>query len=180
MDTLSFKKRCALLTVSVLRTRTPFAKFLLSTLHLPRGSLASASPAFPLPMPFPGVFARMPPGLSSAKRCRIINFRRALHVVAMALSFWFAGSCFVPREHLERALSKNQHAILHRLSGLLLADGLLRILRFLVVVAGFHSSSPAFVSDCLTKLGVGAGPYEKTFPGHSVPMDTARFPELEP
>lgn len=123
MDTLSFKKRCALLTVSVLRTRTPFAKFLLSTLHLPRGSLASASPAFPLPIPFPGVFARMPPGLSSAKRCRIINFRRALHVVAMALSFWFAGSCFVPREHLERALSKNQHAILHRLSGLLLADG---------------------------------------------------------
>lgn len=85
MDTLSFKKWCALLTVSVLRTRTPFAKFLLSTLHLPRGSLVSASPAFPLPIPFPGVFARMLPALSSAKRCRI-NFRRALHVVIMALN----------------------------------------------------------------------------------------------
>ena len=36
------------------------------------------------------------------------------------------------------------------------------------------------LSDALTKLGVGAGPYEKIYPGHEVPMDNSLFPELEP
>ena len=36
------------------------------------------------------------------------------------------------------------------------------------------------LSDVLAKLGVGAGPYERTFSGHSVPLDVTRFQELEP
>ena len=83
VDTLDFNKWCAFLAVSILRTRSPFAKFLHSTLHLQRGVETSASPVFPLPIPFPGVFARMPSGLSAKKRCRI-HFRRACHVVVMA------------------------------------------------------------------------------------------------
>ena len=85
VDTLSFKKWCSFLAISVLRTRSSFSAFLHATLHLQRSTVTSSSPAFPLPVPFCGVFARMPPGLSSSKRNRC-HFRRALHVVVMALN----------------------------------------------------------------------------------------------
>ena len=122
VDSLTFGKWCALLTVAVLRTRSPFPVFLRATLHLSRSALSSVSSAFPLPIPYPGIFAKMPPGLSSAKRRRV-NFRRALHVVTMALNFWWSGNCFIPLEHLERAPSTSQRKILHRLASLMLADG---------------------------------------------------------
>ena len=181
VDTLDFNKWCSFLAISVLRTRSPFSKFLHSTLHLQRGIEASVSPLFPLPIPFPGVFARMPSGLSASKRCKI-HFRRAIHVMVMALNFWWAGSCFISIEHLRRTPSKSQRSFLHRLSGLVLADGPLE--SFEVIRSGRRF--PQLVarlcdlSDVLAKLGVGAGPYERTFSGHSVPLDVTRFQELEP
>ena len=87
VDTLSFSKWCSFLAIAVLRTRSKFSSFLLSTMHLQRNSEVSTSPAFPLPLPFPGIFAEMPSGLSSTKRRRI-QFKRALHVIVMALNFW--------------------------------------------------------------------------------------------
>ena len=122
VDTLDFYRWCSFLAISVLRTRCSFAVFLRSTLHLPRSSVASESPAFPLPIPYCDVFARMPPGLSSIKRRRIA-FRRALHVVVMALNFWWAGSSFISLELLGRVPSPSQRGILKRLSSMLLADG---------------------------------------------------------
>ena len=51
VDSLCFAKWCSFLAVSVLRTRSPFASFLSKTLHLPRSSVVSSSPTFPLPIP---------------------------------------------------------------------------------------------------------------------------------
>ena len=181
VDTLDFYRWCSFLAISVLRTRCSFAVFLRSTLHLPRSSVASESPAFPLPIPYCDVFARMPPGLSSIKRRRIA-FRRALHVVVMALNFWWAGSSFISLELLGRVPSPSQRGILKRLSSMLLADGPLETFqalrsgrRFPELVARLTD-----LSCVLTKLGVGSGPYEKIYPGHDVPMDNTQFMELEP
>lgn len=181
VDTISFHKWCSFLAVSVLRTRTPFAHFLNSTLHLQRDTQVSASPAFPLPIPFEGIFAKMPPGLSSTKR-RQVHFRRALHVVIMALNFWWAGSSFIPLKLLERTPSQSQRAIVRRLSGLLLADGPTDHFEVLGSGRRFPQLLARLgeLSQCITKLGVGAGPYEKIYPGHDVPMDSSLFAELEP
>ena len=181
MDSLCFSKWCSLLAVSVLRTRSKFSVFLSATMHLQRSSQVSSSPAFPLPLPFPGIFARMPPGLSAAKRKRI-HFRRALHVVVMALNFWWSGSCFIPLEHLERAPSKGQQLLLRRLSSLMLADGPLENFEVLQSGRRFHQliARLSEISDAVTKLGVGSGPYEAVYPGHDVPLDNSTFPELEP
>ena len=181
VDFLSFRRWCSFLAVSVLRTRSAFSVFLRATLHLPRSSLLSTSPAFPLPVPFPGAFGRMPPGLSSAKRNRC-HFRRAMHIVVMALNYWWSGSCSIPLEHLERTPSKCQLAIFRRLASLMLADGPVEPFEVLRSGRRFHFlvARLAELSEALTKLGVGAGPYEKVFPGHDVPLNNALFEELEP
>ena len=106
VDILSFARWCSLLTVSVLRT-----------LHLERSLAASLTPAFPLPVPFPGIFAKMPSGLSAAKRRRY-HFHRALHVMVMALNYWWSSSSFIPVELLERAPSASQQKIFRRLASL--------------------------------------------------------------
>ena len=158
------------------------ACFLRATLHLPRDEGISPSPAFPLPVPYPGVFAKMPSGLSSAKRRRT-HFRRAFHVLVMALNlFWWAGSCFIPMEHLKRTPSKSQKVCLTRLSGLMLADGPCDDFEVLASGRRFPQifARLSDLCDVVTKLGVGAGPYDRTFAGHEVPLDKSRLPELEP
>ena len=181
VGSLNFNRWCASIAFAVLRTRTKFSSFLRATLHLQRSGCASSSAAFPLPVPFPGAFARMPPGLSSTKRKRR-NLHRAVHVVVMALNFWWSGSCFIPLEHLERAPSKSQQTMLRRIVSLMLADGPREDFEVLASGRKFHHliARLADLSDCLTKLGAGACPYDKKYPGHSVPLDSQRFPELEP
>ena len=180
-DKLNFAKWCSFLTVSVLRTRTPFSAFLLSTLHLSQSDVPSSSPTFPLPIPYPGVFAKMPSGLSSAKRKRL-RFHRALHVGVMALNFWWSGSSFISLELLRRTPSAGQLRILRRLAGLMLADGPLEEFEVLRSGRRIHHLFARLceLSEFVTKLGAGSGPYEKTYPGHSVPLDSSRFAELEP
>ena len=181
VDTLCFAKWCSFLAVSVLRTRSQFSRFLLSTMHLQRGSTISTSPVFPLPVPFPGIFAEMPSGLSSIKRRRC-HFKRALHVVVMALNFWWCGSSSFSLELLKRVPSPSQQRILRRLSSLILADGPTE--SFEVVRSGRRFpqllARISELSDAVTKMGAGAGPYEKIYPGHDVPMDNSAYPELEP
>eukprot|EP00435_Cladocopium_sp_Y103_P013731 s39_g3.t1 len=181
VDSLDFARWCSFLAISVLRTRSAFSVFLRASLHVPRSSCASTSPVFPLPIPFCGIFARMPPGLSAAKRKKV-GFRRALHVVVMALNFWWAGSCSVSLEHLGRVPSPSQRGILKRLSSLMLADGPAEAFQVLRSGRRFHElvARLSDLSAVLTKLGVGAGPYEKIYPGHDVPLDNSQFMELEP
>eukprot|EP00438_Fugacium_kawagutii_P005971 Skav202222 [mRNA] locus=scaffold2694:32189:41526:+ [translate_table: standard] len=122
-----------------------------------------------------------PAGLSSSKRRRI-NFRRAMHVIVMALNFWWSGSSFIPLELLRRVPSTCQRALLLRLVNLVLADGpgeTFQVLasgrRFPVLIARLGE-----LSACATRLGASAGPYERTYPGHEVPLDNSVLPELEP
>ena len=181
VDSLSFSKWCSFLAVAVLRTRSDFSRFLLSTMHLPRSSIASTSPAFPLPIPFPGAFAKMPSGFSAARRRRC-HFRRAMRVIIMALNFWWCGNSSISLELLRRVPSPSQSRILRRLSNLVLADGPSE--SFEVVRSGRRFpqllARLSELSDALTKMGAGAGPYAKIYPGHSVPMDNEQYPELEP
>ena len=100
VDYLCFAKWCSFLAVSVLRTRSLFSRFLLSTMHLHRSSETSTSPAFPLPVPYPSIFAEMPSGLSSIKRRRC-HFKRAFHVIVMALNYWWCGNSSFSLELLE-------------------------------------------------------------------------------
>ena len=111
-----------------------------------------------------------------------MHFRRALHVVIMALNFWCAGSSFIPLKLLERTPSQSQRAIVRRLSGLLLADGPTDPFQVLGCGRRFPQLLARLgeLSQCITKLGVGAGPYEKIYRGHDVPMDSSLFAELEP
>ena len=181
MDTMCFAKWCSFLAVSVLRTRSPFASFLSKTLHLPRSCVASSSPTFPLPIPYPGIFAKMPLGLSSSKRRRY-HFKRALHVIVMALNFWWSNNSFIPLELLGRIPSPSQLRMFRRVASLMLADGPVEPFEVLQSGRRFHFLTARLgeLSDAVTKLGAGSGPYEKVYAGHSVPMDHSMFPELEP
>ena len=181
VDTLTFAKWCSFLAVAVLRTRSPFASFLAQTLHLPRSDVASSSPTFPLPCPYVGIFAKMPLGLSSAKRRRI-HFKRAVHVVIMALNFWWSNNSFIPLELLGRIPSPSQLRLFRRVASLMLADGPVEPFEVLQSGRRFHFLTARLgeLSDAVTKLGAGAGPYEKVYAGHTVPLDDSVFPELEP
>eukprot|EP00435_Cladocopium_sp_Y103_P065962 s448_g28.t1 len=105
-----------------------------------------------------------------------------MHIVVMALNCWWTGNCFIDLGLLERAPSLSQKRLLKRILSLVLADGLFETFevpksgrRFPQVLARL-----AELSDVVTKLGAGAGPYEATYPGHDVPLDNSRFIELEP
>lgn len=99
---LTFWHWCFGLTKMVLRSRTPFAAFLCTTLHLQRGDNTTTSPLFPVPVPCPGIFDRMPSGLSLRARRRI-HLRRVVHVMVMAqLLAWRFGN-FSQREAFDEA-----------------------------------------------------------------------------
>lgn len=181
VDTLTFEKWCAFLAVAVLRTRTSFSAFFFATMHLPRSQMASTSPAFPLPVPHVGIFERMPPGLSAVRR-RKWHFRRALHVVVMALNFWWSGSRTIPMDLLGRIPSPSQKCIYRRIASLMLADGPSKDFSVLKSGRRFPQllARLSELSGALTKLGVGSGPYERIYPGHDVPLENSLYQELEP
>ena len=64
----------------------------------------------------------------------------------------------------------------------MLADGPVEPFEVLQSGRRFHFLTARLgeLSDAVTKLGAGSGPYEKVYAGHSVPMDDSMFPELEP
>lgn len=181
VDTLTFERWCAFLAVAVLRTRTSFSAFFFATMHLPRSPLTSTSPAFPLPVPHVGIFERMPPGLSAIRR-RKWHFRRALHVVVMALNFWWSGSRTIPMELLGRTPSPSQKSIYRRIASLMLADGPSKDFSVLKSGRRFPQllARLSELSGAVTKLGIGSGPYERIYPGHDVPLENSLYQELEP
>ena len=121
---VSFSSWCGGLLRSVLRTRTPFAAFLRSTLHLPR--LAKPAPpsgvVFPIPLPFAGVFACFPLGHSSRTRRRIMH-QRLLHIVCMALNFLHSDFVPIPLSVLQRPLNAAQRSLVAHVSRHLKAFG---------------------------------------------------------
>ena len=178
---ISFASWCSQLITSVFRTRTPFAAFVRSAIHLTRDHVVSTTPAFPIPLPHFGVFDRMPSGLSLRQRSRI-HFRRAVVLNVLALNFWWSGNSFIDLSLLRRSPSFAQRQIVKRLVDFMQADG--PKIPFVVSLAGRRS--PQLVarlcelSDAVTSLGVRSSPYDHTFEGRPVSMDNTVLPELEP
>ena len=113
---------------AVLRTRTPFAAFLRSTLHLPRPSRpaqpskGSYSKLFPLPILHPGVFERFSFEIGSRARRRIMH-RRLLHVVCMGLNFLHANFVPPPLDSLSQSPTAAQQRLVAHVSRHLKAFG---------------------------------------------------------
>ena len=100
---ISYPRWYGSLVSEVLKSRTPFAAFLNSTISASKsGHVGPLAPTFfPIPMPRQGAFDRMPAHPSSSKRRRQ-NLSRAVHVVVMALNFWYHGGRHVSEELLQR------------------------------------------------------------------------------
>ncbi len=169
------------MVASVFRTRTSFAAFVRSAIHLTRDNTVSKSPAFPIPLPHFGVFDRMPSGLSLRQRSRI-HFRRAVVITVLALNFWWSGNRFIDLSLLRRSPSFAQRKIIKRLVDFMQVDG--PKIPFDVSLAG--RCSPQLIarlselSDAVASLGVRSSPYDRTFEGCPVPVDNTVLPELEP
>lgn len=180
---LSLSFWCANLVTLVFRSRTPFAAFARASIRLPRDSLVSTSPAFPIPLPCCGVFGRMPSGLSSSKRAKL-HFRRALVLIVLALNFWWSGGKFIESDLLRGTPSKSQQSIIRRIVCLLQVDG--PRVPFPVISVGRRV--PKLVarlgelSEMLTSVGHKSNPYDVGFEGREtcVPTQNDVLEELEP
>ena len=177
---LTFAGWCSELFVRVLRSRTAFSAFVLKSIRVPRSQKMSTSALFPVPLPHLDAFHRMPPGCSAIKRNRI-HFRRAHCIVILALNYWWSDGKSTDLNLLGRSPNSSQRAVIDRVKRLILADG--PGASFSAVSCGrkypqlvAHLSE---LSECVTRLGVGAGPYSKMFQGCEVPPSVVA-PELQP
>lgn len=166
---LSLASWCSQLVSAVFKTRTPFSAFVRNSIRLTRDDAVSHSSAFPVPLPFFGVFDRMPSELSSRSRCRI-HFRRAVVIIVLALNFWWSGSRFVDMALLRRSPSVGQRQIIRRVVDLLQVDG--PKIPFEISLSGRRSpqliARLAELSEALTSAGVRSSPYDRVFGGRDV------------
>ena len=165
--TISLPKWCQCLVTSVFRTRASFSAFVRHAIRLPRdSSKVSSSPAFPIPIPYFGVFDRMPSGLSLARRNRI-HFRRAVVLVVLALNFWWSGNRFVPDDLLRRVPSSAQKAMISRVVDFMQVDG--QMLPTPIVASGRRFPQLIAIlselSSALTSVGAQSSPYAHVFEG---------------
>ena len=177
---VSFSSWCEELMISVLRSRTFFAAYVVKAIRSPRTEVKSTSAIYPMPVPFPLAFRRMPPGCSATKRHKI-QFLRAMNVVVLALNFWWSDGRNTDNHHLGRMLNHRKLAVVSRIKSILLADGpgieipsLSCGRKFPQLIARLSE-----LSDGVTRLGVGAGPYSKVFQGADI-HTSVDAPELEP
>ena len=119
---LSFWLWCSGLLKMVLRSRTPFAAFLLSTLHLQRGDSASASPPFPVPVPWCGIFDSAVWVISSCSKAT--SYVEGCSHSGDGLELWHGGLGAFPNESLLTRCPSKAHVLIYkRLKGILAADG---------------------------------------------------------
>lgn len=169
-EPLTYLKWCAWLVPMVLRSRTSFSAFVAKSISLPRGHRSGGpSPTFyPIPVPYMDIFVGMP-SLSSAKRhTRLL--RRAVHVMCMALNFWYLGGAFPEDVLLRREPSKQHRFLFAKICSYVRSDGLAsgvpirksgrRVPELLACLSG--------LSALLTQLGASSDPYAKTFAGYGV------------
>ena len=178
---LDFPRWCSSLLVNCLRSRTPFSAFLAKSTVPSRVASSPSSSVFPLPVPSWSPFERMSPNASSRRR-RSTHFARAFHTVIMALNFWHGGGDFGMLQHLSRPISPVHSAIFRRVKNLMRADG--QFPAFPVIRAGRRF--PQLVArlreatDFICHFGAAADPYNKQFPGSTIPFNNDLVPELEP
>ena len=102
----------------ILKTRTPFSKFLAQTFCLHPGEPSPDSVVFPLPLADFGIFKSSGPQLSKRRWLRLLR-KRLLHVVIVALNFVYGGAASVDVDLLRRRPNAVQRAAHLRLWALL-------------------------------------------------------------
>ena len=178
---MSYPKWCALLVANVLKSRTPFAAFLQESILLSRRGRSTLAPTFfPIPLPYSGLFDRMPAGVSATKR-RLCHLRRAVHVICMALNFWHSGFQFGDVDLLRRE-PNSQHRVLYgRLASFIRSDGLSS--SFSIKKSGRRIpnliAKLGELSELLTKQG-SVSPYEKSYAGVDKEVALADDSPVEP
>ena len=178
--TVSFNVWCSELMMAVLRSRTFFSAYVVKAIRTPRTEVKSTSAIYPMPVPFPLAFRRMPPGCSSVKRHKI-HFLRAINVVVLALNFWWSDGRDTDSHLLGRALNRRQLAVVSRIRSVMLADGPGTDIpsvscgrKFPQLIARLSE-----LSEAVTRLGVGAGAYSQVFQGTEI-KPSVEAPELQP
>ncbi len=164
----------------VMRTKSTFARFLATTLHLPRTDAACLT-LFPIPAP-PGVwFGRMAPGMSPAARWKT-HLSRVLHIVVMALNFWHHGGFIDSRALLGRRPTPAHARIYRRLRCFIQSDdgsGCFKVCksgrRFHQLVARLGE-----LTESATRLGLAGDPYTRSFQGIDVEKNDTIKEELRP
>ena len=107
----------------VIRTKTPFGRFLGSLLHLsPASCMTPSKSLFPLPLPYFGIFRALSPQVGSAPRSRL-GVRRAVFVTVAALNYLHAGSRPVAHRLLRRPPNQHQSKALGYIERLVKACG---------------------------------------------------------
>ena len=164
----------------VLRSRTPFARFLVQTIKAPRSALASAPSLFPVPVLFGDHLGRMPPSCNRRQRARI-HLARATHAIVMALNYVHCGSS-IDFSLLGRELSPLHYRVYRNVSSFLKTE--VSTEPFLVPSAGrrFPQLDARLneLSSVVANLGLSGSPYSRAFPGTEVPADNSICDELEP
>ena len=178
---LTLPKWCGMLTPMVLRTRSSFAFYLLKSFRLERSTMTSSTTLFPIPLPFTGLFDRMPPNMSVRDR-RSLSFRRAIYIVVFALNYWYFGGPPPDMSHLGRAPNTAHRRIYKRVESFIRSD--FGMPSFRVAAAGRRF--PQLVarlcelSESMTRLGLGGDTYTKSFAGAEDGFDADKIPELKP
>lgn len=181
---MSYPKWCALLVGNVLRTRTPFARFLSDSLSMSR-SMTSRSASTPIFFPVPVLdfenLGRMPEACSSGVR-RKRHLDRAVHTICMALNFWHSGGRWIDATQLQRRPNAEHLTLYQKLTALIRSDGW---------TASFEISksgrkAPELIarlselSILLTARGSPACSYDRTFVGIPVGEEAMAAPEVTP
>ena len=100
----------------------------------------------------------------------------------MALNFWHGGGDFGMLQELSRPITPVHSAIFRRVKSLMRTDG--QFPAFPVIRAGRRF--PQLVArlreatDFICQSGAAANPYNKEFPGTSIPFNNELIPDLEP
>ena len=181
-ESLDFPKWRSKLVPLVLKTRTPFAAFLATTIrlsHLPRLDQMTST-FFPVPLPTLGLFGRMPSSkMEGALAAR--HMSQAVHTIVAALNYWYSGGRFGDVQFLRRRPNKCHVELYRRLRSLMESEGP----AFLDNVPKAGRRFPELIArldeltDMLTRLGVSASPYDKTYQGFEVPKGEPA-PEAKP
>ena len=118
---LTHPKWCAMLVSQVLRGRCHFSSFVASSFKIPRSSLASSLPMFPIPVP-PGThFDGMSPDMTWKEKRRV-HLDRVVHILVMALNYLHSDGRFIGKELLGRPPSPWHFRVYRQLRRFVLAD----------------------------------------------------------
>lgn len=105
-----------------------------------------------------------------------------LHVICVALNYWYYGGEFVPEELLRREPNSAHKLLYSRVRSYVRADGLME--SFDVLHVGRKNPNlVARLSELtalLVRLGCSMSPYDKAYVGYEVSADNTVLPELQP